>query len=231
MADPSGNIISIPIKSNFKEGLNITEYFISSYGARKGLVDTALRTADSGYLTSRLVDVAQDVMITEEDCGSEEGIVLSSVREGFEEILSLSVRLIGRVPVKNITDPISGKVIVKAGEEMDENIAKAIVEAGIEKVKVRSVLTCKTVKGICQKCYGRDLSHGGMVNIGEAVGIIAAQSIGEPGTQLTMRTFHIGGVALHKAARVPIKVKHTGKVDFAAGSEFRDVTDENGDKG
>jgi len=230
MADPSGNIIRIPIKANFKEGLNVTEYFISSYGARKGLVDTALRTADSGYLTRRLVDVAQDVMITEEDCGSEEGIIIASVREGFEEVLSLHVRLIGRIAVKNVADPISGKVIVKAGEEISEDDAKAITEAGIERVKVRSVLTCKTLKGLCQKCYGRDLSHGGIVNIGEAVGIIAAQSIGEPGTQLTMRTFHIGGVALHKAAKVPIKVKHTGKVEWGEGAEVRDTVDENGEK-
>jgi len=230
MADPSGNIISIPIKANFKEGLNVTEYFISSYGARKGLVDTALRTADSGYLTRRLVDVAQDVVITEEDCGSEDGMIISSIREGFEEVLPLMQRLIGRIAVKNVADPISGKIIVKAGEEIGEEEARAISEAGIEQVKVRSVLTCKTKKGLCQKCYGRDLSYGGIVNIGEAVGIIAAQSIGEPGTQLTMRTFHIGGVALHKAAKVPIKVKHSGKVEFGEGIEIRDTVDENGDK-
>ncbi|MFH1710509.1 MAG: DNA-directed RNA polymerase subunit beta' [bacterium] len=230
MADPSGNIISIPIKTNFKEGLSVTEYFISSYGARKGLVDTALRTADSGYLTRRLVDVAQDVIITEEDCGSEEGIVLSNIREGYEEILPLGPRLIGRIVTKNVTDPISGKMLVKAGEEIGEDLAKIITESGIEKVKVRSVLTCKTKKGLCQKCYSRDLSHGGIVSIGEAVGIIAAQSIGEPGTQLTMRTFHIGGVALHKAAKVPIKVKHSGKLEWGEGIEIRDIVDENGDK-
>jgi DNA-directed RNA polymerase beta' subunit len=230
MADPSGNIISIPIKANFKEGLNVTEYFISSYGARKGLVDTALRTADSGYLTRRLVDVAQDVIITEPDCGSEDGIILSSIKEGLEEILQIGARLVGRIAVKNISDPISGKVIVKSGEEINDEAAKAITEAGIEHVKVRSVLTCKTQKGLCQLCYGRDLSHGGIVNIGEAVGIIAAQSIGEPGTQLTMRTFHIGGVALHKTTKVPIKVKHAGKVEFGSNIEVRDVIDENGEK-
>jgi DNA-directed RNA polymerase subunit beta' len=230
MADPSGNIISIPIKANFKEGLNVTEYFISSYGARKGLVDTALRTADSGYLTRRLVDVAQDVILTEEDCGSEDGIVITAIKEGFDEVLPLPGRLIGRIAVKNVLDPISGKVIVKAGEEILEKDIKPIAEAGIEKVKVRSVLTCKTVKGVCQRCYGRDLSHGGIVNIGEAIGIIAAQSIGEPGTQLTMRTFHIGGVALHKASRVPIHVKHTGKLEYATGTELRDTIDDNGDK-
>ena len=230
MADPSGNIIRIPIKTNFKEGLNVTEYFISSYGARKGLVDTALRTADSGYLTRRLVDVAQDVIVTENDCGSEDGIILSSIKDGFDEMLSLSSRLIGRTPIKNVLDPISSKVLAKAGEEIDEEVAKIVAESGIEKVKVRSVMTCKTKKGICQTCYGRDLSHGGMVSIGEAVGIIAAQSIGEPGTQLTMRTFHIGGVALHKAAKVSIKVKHTGKIEWAPGIEVRDIIDENGDK-
>jgi DNA-directed RNA polymerase subunit beta' len=230
MADPSGNIISIPIKANFKEGLNVTEYFISSYGARKGLVDTALRTADSGYLTRRLVDVAQDVMITEVDCNSEEGVIISNIKEGFEEILPLKTRLIGRIAIKNVADPISGKVIVKTGEEIKEDNAQAIYDAGIDKVKVRSVLTCKTKKGLCQKCYGRDLSRGEIVNVGEAVGIIAAQSIGEPGTQLTMRTFHIGGVALHKAAKVPIKVKHNGKVGFGDGIELRDIIDDNGDK-
>ena len=230
MADPSGNIISIPIKTNFKEGLNVTEYFISSYGARKGLVDTALRTADSGYLTRRLVDVAQDVIITAEDCGSEEGIVLSNIREGYEEVLPLQPRLIGRIAVKNVADPISGKTLAKAGEEIGEAAAKAISEAGIEKVKVRSVLTCRIIKGLCQKCYGRDLSHSSIISIGEAVGIIAAQSIGEPGTQLTMRTFHLGGVALHKAAKVPVKVKHGGKLQWGEGIEIRDIIDENGDK-
>ena len=230
MADPSGNIIPIPIRTNFKEGLSVTEYFISSYGARKGIVDTALRTADSGYLTRRLVDVSQDVMITEEECGSEGGVVLSAVREGYDELIPLSQRLINRIPVKNIVDPISGKVVAKANEEMDEEIAERVKEAGVEKVVVRSPLTCKAKRGMCRACYGKDLSTGNPVNIGEAVGIIAAQSIGEPGTQLTMRTFHIGGVALHKAAKISIKSKHAGEVVFGETMEIKDHTDDSGVK-
>ncbi|OGB90586.1 hypothetical protein A2625_03475 [candidate division WOR-1 bacterium RIFCSPHIGHO2_01_FULL_53_15] len=228
MADPFGNIINIPIKSNFKEGLTVTEYFISSYGARKGLVDTALRTADSGYLTRRLVDVAQDVMVTEVDCGGKRGIELATVREGYEEVIPLAQRLLYRTPTKNITDLLSGKVLAKAGEMIDAETARAIAEAGVERVEVRSVLTCETKKGLCQKCYGLDLSTLNAVNVGEAVGIIAAQSIGEPGTQLTMRTFHIGGVALHKGARVSIKAKHTGAIHFGEGIEIRDLADEFG---
>jgi len=228
MADPSGNIINIPIKTNFKEGLSVTEYFISSYGARKGLVDTALRTADSGYLTRRLVDVAQDVIITEDDCGAGEGIVLRPVKEGYEELIHLYPRLIGRTALKNISDPGKGKVIVKAGEEINEERAAKIVDSGIEEVLVRSVLTCKAKRGLCQKCYGRDLSSGNLVNIGEAIGIIAAQSIGEPGTQLTMRTFHIGGVALHKPAKIMISSKHSGKVEIGEGAEIKDIVDDMG---
>jgi len=230
MADPSGNIINIPIKTNFKEGLSVTEYFISSYGARKGLVDTALRTADSGYLTRRLVDVAQDVMITEEDCGAEEGIKLTTVREGYEEIIPLWQRLLYRIPTKNVVDPLSGKVLAKAGQVIDEIVAKSIAEAGVDVVEVRSALTCQTKRGLCQKCYGLDLSSLSFVNVGEAVGIIAAQSIGEPGTQLTMRTFHIGGVALHKAARVLVKAKHGGVVELGEGIEIKDFQDEFGSK-
>jgi DNA-directed RNA polymerase subunit beta' len=230
MADPSGNIINIPIKTNFKEGLTVTEYFISSYGARKGLVDTALRTADSGYLTRRLVDVSQDVMITEEDCGTKEGIELVTIREGYEELVPLWQRLVYRIPLKNVTDPLSGKTLAKAGQMIDVAVAKSIYEAGIERVRVRSVLSCKTKKGLCQKCYGLDLSTLRWVNVGEAVGIIAAQSIGEPGTQLTMRTFHIGGVALHKAAKVSVKTKHGGKIHFAEGIEIKDIVDRLGEK-
>jgi len=230
MADPSGNIIEIPIKTNFKEGLTVTEYFISSYGARKGLVDTALRTADSGYLTRRLVDVAQDVMITEDDCETKEGIELSTLREGYEEVIPLWQRLIFRVPIKNLVDPLSGKTLAKAGEMMDEETAKKIYESGMEKVLVRSVLACNTKKGLCKKCYGLDLSTLRVVNVGEAVGIIAAQSIGEPGTQLTMRTFHIGGVALHKGAKIQIKTKHGGTVSFSDGIEIKDIVDEMGEK-
>jgi DNA-directed RNA polymerase subunit beta' len=230
MADPSGNIINVPIKTNFKEGLNVTEYFISSYGARKGLVDTALRTADSGYLTRRLVDVAQDVIVTEEDCGSKEGVELSSVREGYEEVIPLSQRLLYRTPLKNVTDPLTGKVLAKAGEMIDAESAKTIAEGGVEKVTVRSALTCQTKKGLCRKCYGLDLSTLELVNVGEAVGIIGAQSIGEPGTQLTMRTFHIGGVALHKAAKISIKTRHNGVIHFAEGMEVKNVMSELGEK-
>lgn len=228
MADPSGNIIDIPIKSNFKEGLSVTEYFISSYGARKGLVDTALRTADSGYLTRRLVDVAQDVMIIEDDCQTNRGIMLSSVREGYDEVISLDQRLIGRTPLQNIVDPLTSKVVAKAGVEIDLEISKAVKEAGIEEVKVRSALSCESKKGICSACYGKDLATNRKVTLGEAVGIIGAQSIGEPGTQLTMRTFHIGGVALHKGARVLIKSKHEGKVKMGEGVEFKKGTDDQG---
>ena len=230
MADPSGNIINIPIKTNFKEGLNVTEYFISSYGARKGLVDTALRTADSGYLTRRLVDVSQDVMITEDDCGTKEGIELSTVREGYEEMVPLSQRLVFRIPIKNVVDPLTGKVLAKGGEYIDAATAKNIYDAGIEKVEVRSVLSCRTKKGLCRKCYGIDLSSLRTVNTGEAVGIIAAQSIGEPGTQLTMRTFHIGGVALHKGAKISVKTKHGGTIHFGEGIEIKSVVDELGEK-
>ncbi|MFH1361152.1 MAG: DNA-directed RNA polymerase subunit beta' [bacterium] len=230
MADPSGNIINIPIKTKFKEGLTATEYFISSYGARKGLVDTALRTADSGYLTRRLVDVAQDVVVTEDDCGAKDGIFLSTVREGYEELIPLWQRLVHRIPVKNVVDPLSNKVLAKAGLILDENTAKAIYDSGIEKVEVRSVIACQTKKGLCRKCYGLDLSTLRDVNIGEAVGIIAAQSIGEPGTQLTMRTFHIGGVALHKGAHVAVKTKHGGTISFAEGIEIKNIPSELGEK-
>ena len=230
MADPSGNIIEIPIKTNFKEGLNITEYFISSYGARKGIVDTALRTADSGYLTRRLVDVAQDVIITEDDCESKDGIEITAVKEGFEELIPLSQRALGRTPIKNIVDPISGEVLAKAGQEIGAEQARAIGEAGLDKIYIRSVLTCKTKRGLCAKCYGRDLSVNQIVNVGEAVGIVAAQSIGEPGTQLTMRTFHIGGVALHKGAKATIKSKHDGKVILPEGMEIKNILSEDGVK-
>jgi DNA-directed RNA polymerase subunit beta' len=230
MADPFGNIINIPIKTNFKEGLSVTEYFISSYGARKGLVDTALRTADSGYLTRRLVDVSQDVVITEEDCGTTEGVELMTIREGYEEVIPLAQRLLYRIPIKNVTDPLTSKVLSKVGEMINLSTAQAIAQAGVEKVAVRSALTCQVKKGLCQQCYGLDLSSLKFINIGEAVGTVAAQSIGEPGTQLTMRTFHIGGVALHKAAKTSIKAKHTGGVEFGEGVEVRDVLDELGNK-
>ena len=195
MAKPSGAIIETPITANFREGLTVLEYFISSHGARKGLADTALKTADSGYLTRRLVDVAQDVIIREIDCGTLNGITSTAIIEGDEVVVSLTERIEGRVALDNIVDLITDTVIVKAGEIITEEHAKKVEESGIEKIRIRSVLTCEADKGVCAKCYGRNLATGKIVEVGEAVGIIAAQSIGEPGTQLTMRTFHIGGTA------------------------------------
>jgi len=195
MADPSGRTIELPIKSNFREGLAVLEYFISTHGARKGLADTALRTADSGYLTRRLVDVAQDVIVREHDCGTNSGIVVDEIKDGTEPIETLTERITGRFAMEDIRHPETGEILVRAGEEIDDNMAVRISEAGIKQVTIRSVLTCKSRYGVCRKCYGRNLATGHMVEIGEAVGIIAAQSIGEPGTQLTMRTFHTGGVA------------------------------------
>ncbi len=202
MAKPSGEIIEAPIISNFKEGLTVLEYFNSTHGARKGLADTALKTANSGYLTRRLVDVAQDAIITEDDCGTDAGFTVRPVIEGGDVIVSLAERILGRTAAKDVLDPISGAVIVQAGTIIDEAMSEAIETAGLDSVEVRSVLTCKAKNnGICSKCYGRDLARGTAVNIGEAVGVMAAQSIGEPGTQLTMRTFHIGGAAQRGAAQ------------------------------
>ena len=195
MADPTGKTIEVPIKSNFREGLTVLEYFTSTHGARKGLADTALRTADSGYLTRRLVDVAQDVIVREDDCGTGVGIWVDEVRDGKESIEPLVERLVGRFTMENVADPQTGEIIVEANTEIMEEQAEAIVAAGIERVYIRSVLTCHSRYGVCRRCYGRNLATGQHVEIGEAVGIIAAQSIGEPGTQLTMRTFHTGGVA------------------------------------
>jgi DNA-directed RNA polymerase subunit beta' len=195
MAKPSGEIIETPIISNFKEGLTVLEYFNSTHGARKGLADTALKTANSGYLTRRLVDVAQDAIITEQDCGTRKAITITPVIESGEVIASLGERILGRVPAENVIDPDSGKVLVKAGQAIGESDVEAIEAANIQSVRIRSALTCEAVSGCCATCYGRDLARGTPVNIGEAIGVIAAQSIGEPGTQLTMRTFHIGGTA------------------------------------
>ena len=195
MAKPSGEIIETPITSNFREGLTVLEYFTSTHGARKGLADTALKTADSGYLTRRLVDVAQDVIISEQDCGTVKSIDATPLVEGGEIIQSLKDRVLGRVAAEDIRDPFSDEVIVRAGIEIDEAFATRIEDAGLERVKIRSVLTCEAKRGVCIRCYGRNLAAGRLVELGEAVGIIAAQSIGEPGTQLTMRTFHIGGTA------------------------------------
>ncbi|MFN3406118.1 MAG: DNA-directed RNA polymerase subunit beta' [Caldimicrobium sp.] len=214
MAKPSGAIIETPIKSNFREGLSVLEYFVSTHGARKGLADTALKTANAGYLTRKLVDVAQDCMVTEEDCETIDGIEVGHLIEGGEIIEPVWDRVLGRVALRDIEDPITGEVLVQANEEIDEAKAKKLKEAGIEKVEIRSVLTCEAKFGVCRKCYGRDLATGRLVEIGEAVGIIAAQSIGEPGTQLTMRTFHIGG-AVGKALEQSQHVAQAqGKVKF-----------------
>jgi DNA-directed RNA polymerase subunit beta' len=212
MAKPSGEIIETPIISNFKEGLTVLEYFNSSHGARKGLADTALKTANSGYLTRRLVDVAQDCTIVEQDCGTKNGIKVASVVEGGDVIEPLSERVLGRVSVEDVIDPLDGKVLVKAGEIIDEEGTERIERAGVESIQMRSVLTCETKGGVCAQCYGRDLARGTRVNIGEAVGVIAAQSIGEPGTQLTMRTFHIGGAAQRGAEQSNVDATLDGTV-------------------
>ena len=205
MAKPSGEIIETPIISNFKEGLTVLEYFNSTHGARKGLADTALKTANSGYLTRRLVDVAQDAIITEEDCGTTRGLMTSAVVEGGEVIAPLADRILGRTAAVDILDPLSGEVVLPAGALIDEDAVDQIERAGIDTVPIRSVLTCESRIGVCGKCYGRDLARGTVVNIGEAVGVIAAQSIGEPGTQLTMRTFHIGGAAQRGAEQSSVE--------------------------
>ena len=198
MTKPSGEIIETPIISNFKEGLSVLEYFNSTHGARKGLADTALKTANSGYLTRRLVDVAQDCIVTEEDCGTDSGITARAILEAGEVTVSLGQRVLGRTAAENIKNPSTGKVVIKAGELIEEEEVEALEAARVQEVRIRSALTCETRNGICAKCYGRDLARGTPVNLGEAVGVIAAQSIGEPGTQLTMRTFHLGGVASAK---------------------------------
>ncbi len=210
----AGEIIENPIIANFKEGLSILEYFISTHGARKGLADTALKTADAGYLTRRLVDVAQDVIITEIDCGTIRGVYTEALKEGEDVKEPLAERILGRVSTHDIVNPLTKKVIVKAGKEIDEDDVKIISELPITGVEIRSVLTCESKRGVCTKCYGRDLSTGKMVNVGEAVGIIAAQSIGEPGTQLTLRTFHIGGTASKIVTQSEITSKFDGKVVF-----------------
>src|SRR5204863_965571 len=199
---------------NFREGLSVHHYFISTHGARKGLADTALKTADSGYLTRRLVDVAQDVIIHEIDCGTMDGLEAKAIVESGEIIEPLRERIIGRVTLERITDPFTGEVIVDNNEELDEEKATAIQEAGIEKVRIRSVLTCAARRGCCAKCYGRDLATGKLVELGLAVGVIAAQSIGEPGTQLTMRTFHIGGTASRVSEQSTLDAKHAGAVRY-----------------
>jgi DNA-directed RNA polymerase subunit beta' len=214
MAKPSGEIIETPITANFREGLTVLQYFISTHGARKGLADTALKTANSGYLTRRLVDVAQDAIITEDDCGTLDGLLVSALTEGGEVIEHIGDRILGRVALDDILDPVTDEVLVSANTEIDENLVAKIEDAGLEKVKIRSVLTCQSKRGICAKCYGRDLARGHLVNLGEAVGVIAAQSIGEPGTQLTMRTFHIGGTASRHAEQTSLESRNEGSAKF-----------------
>jgi len=214
MAKPDGSIIETPITANFREGLTVLQYFISTHGARKGLADTALKTANSGYLTRRLVDVAQDAIIIEHDCDTLDGIYVSSLTEGGEVIERLGDRILGRVALDDIVDPVTDELLVEANQLIDETLVSVIEEAGIERVRIRSVLTCKSKRGICALCYGRDLARGHQVNLGEAVGVIAAQSIGEPGTQLTMRTFHIGGTASRRAEQTALEARFDGKLKF-----------------
>ena len=215
MAKPSGEIIETPITANFREGLNVLQYFISTHGARKGLADTALKTANSGYLTRRLVDVSHDVIITEKDCGTFDGIVVTPLMEGGEVVEPIGDRILGRVALDDIRDPYTQEIIVEADQEIDEELVRRIEDVGIESVKIRSVLSCRAKSGVCSYCYGRDLGTGKLVNMGEAVGVIAAQSIGEPGTQLTMRTFHIGGTASRRAEQTTIDSTISGKVNFS----------------
>ena len=219
-----GAIIENPILSNFKEGLDVIEYFISTHGARKGLADTALKTADAGYLTRRLVDVAQDVVVNEEDCGTLRGLVVTALKDNEDIVEPLSERILGRVVVHDVYLPLTDELLIRSGEEITEEIASKIEDGGIEEVEIRSVLTCETKQGICAKCYGRNLSSGLMVQRGEAVGVIAAQSIGEPGTQLTLRTFHVGGTASNIAVEARINAKFDGKVEF---EELRHLTTKN----
>ena len=214
IANTSGRTIEIPIRANYREGLNILEYFISSRGARKGLADTALKTADAGYLTRRLVDVSHDVIVNEEDCGTLRGLVCTELKNNEEVIASLYERILGRVSVHDVIHPITGEVIVRSGEEIREDAAKAIQDSPIESVEIRSVLTCESKKGVCAKCYGRNLATNRMVQKGEVVGVIAAQSIGEPGTQLTLRTFHVGGIASNIATENSITSKYDGILEI-----------------
>ncbi len=214
MAKPDGTIIETPIKANFREGLDVLQYFISTHGARKGLADTALKTASSGYLTRRLIDACQDLVVTESDCGTSNGIKLEALVKGGEIVVPLANRILGRSMAEDLKSPATGKVLIKAGEMITEKLVKLIEQHSIHRVKVRSAVTCETKYGICAICYGRDLGRGHLVNRGEAIGVIAAQSIGEPGTQLTMRTFHMGGVAEHEQSATGITVKTKGKLEF-----------------
>ncbi len=215
MAKPSGEIIETPITANFREGLSVLQYFISTHGARKGLADTALKTANSGYLTRRLVDVVQDTIVTAKDCGTHDGMEVTSLIEGGEIIQHLGERILGRVAAEDILDPYSDEILVNRNEDLDEEKVERVVQAGVERVKIRSVLSCEMRWGVCAMCYGRDLARGELVNVGEAIGVIAAQSIGEPGTQLTMRTFHIGGAASAKVTQSSLELKTSGVVKYS----------------
>lgn len=228
MAKPSGEIIETPITANFREGLTVLQYFISTHGARKGLADTALKTANSGYLTRRLVDIAQDVIINEIDCGTRDGITVSPLIEGGEIIQPLEERVLGRLAAEDIRDPVTGEIIVSWNEEIIEELTKLIVEAGVDRVKIRSVLTCQSPRGVCRACYGRDLARGRLVEKGEPVGVIAAQSIGEPGTQLTMRTFHIGGTASKVVEQTVLEAKHAGRIKFMSFDAKKNADIHNG---
>jgi len=223
MAKPSGEIIETPITANFREGLTVLQYFISTHGARKGLADTALKTANSGYLTRRLVDAAQDVIVSEPDCFTTDGIIVTALVEGGEVIQSLDERILGRLTAEDVHDPVTQEILVKAHKECDEELCKTIIEAGIDQVKIRSVLTCQSRWGVCVKCYGRDLARGRLVEMGEPVGVIAAQSIGEPGTQLTMRTFHIGGTASKVVEQTVLESKHAGTLKYMSFDAKKNV--------
>jgi len=214
MAKPSGEIIETPITANFREGLSVLQYFISTHGARKGLADTALKTANSGYLTRRLVDVAQDAIVTQDDCGTLDGMEVTALVEAGEIIERLGDRILGRVALDDVYDPHTGDMLIPAGTEFTEDTVQVVENAGINRIMIRSVLSCQTKRGVCVMCYGRDLARGRTVNLGEAVGVIAAQSIGEPGTQLTMRTFHIGGAAARLAEQSTVESRGPGKVSF-----------------
>jgi DNA-directed RNA polymerase subunit beta' len=218
MAKPDGSIIETPITANFREGLNVLQYFISTHGARKGLADTALKTANSGYLTRRLVDVTQDLVVNEQDCGTSNGYLMRAIVEGGEVIESLRDRILGRTAAE-VLHPET-RAVLALPAMLDEDTIEELEAQGVDEVKVRTALTCETRFGLCAKCYGRDLGRGGLINLGEAVGVIAAQSIGEPGTQLTMRTFHIGGAASRAAIASSVEAKSNGVIGFNATMRY-----------
>ncbi|MBX7020760.1 DNA-directed RNA polymerase subunit beta', partial [Providencia rettgeri] len=228
MAKPDGSIIETPITANFREGLNVLQYFISTHGARKGLADTALKTANSGYLTRRLVDVTQDLVITEDDCGTKGGYTMKAILDGGEVIEPLRDLILGRVASTDIVNPDNQELVIPAGTLLNEDLVDLIDNLGIDEVKIRTPLTCETRHGLCASCYGRDLGRGMLVNRGEAIGVIAAQSIGEPGTQLTMRTFHIGGAASRAALASSVETKTAGTVGFEIGLRY--VTNAKGER-